>query len=845
LARSILGSWLNPDDEDCSLKRARKLTLSAAIAILATALASGAGDAQQAGGFSSYFQSTHGGPVDITGRTFFYDYKTDSFVVNGDAVITQYKTVLTADQAEFNRRDRIAHATGKVHIVDPLGDIRADEGTLNLNDESGVLTNATITNHDKSYLLKGDQVEKLPGQRYKVMHGFFTTCGCDPEDPDWSVTGQQMDVHMGATGTAREGYFDVLNHPIAYFPYFVFPADTDRSSGLLGPRLGESGFRGFQLLQPFYWDINKNSDATVALDLETSLRVGALAEYRLITGEGDYFIIDGGFYNEVLRSEHSRTSPVDSQLADPDIPINRYNLLGMMREHLTPNLVVYGDGATVSDSLTLRELNVWTLSRTVQPGIAYPSGLKDLRDALSDVGILDSYDNGFARVQGTWNEDLIQPQRFALQTLPDLLLSGREQLPGGLAYIDYDVQGDNFWRVHGQEGVRLDLSPRVTVPFRLGDYLYGWGTLGLRETLYSVSGDLINVIPVGTGGREFNNGLILGALGDGGFHSREMITGSAGLGTEIEKVYDVGWLGIDKIKHTIEPFATYAYVPSINQSQLPLFDEIDRVEPRSLFTYGMVWHFYAKLARTAAAGVADEDAEPDDQESGSFLPFRARSSTDGSAVVELLRLSLLHAYDASHAIAKGATRFADLDLRATAFPTNVWSLGGLLGYSPVTGGIRNASVGLTFQPWWTINQPKLYLGKAEAGSFLEISYDYIAPGPSTNKPGQSANLSQFISGRLYYDLSDRFLGDLAHRVGVYVAPSYDFVKHKVISAEYGLRLKSPCDCWAFDMGVTKTINPSDTSYQFQVTLGGLGSVGQSPFGRNPFQTRMSVLPNYR
>jgi hypothetical protein len=88
--------------------------------------------------------------------------------------------------------------------------------------------------------------------------------------------------------------------------------------------------------------------------------------------------------------------------------------------------------------------------------------------------------------------------------------------------------------------------------------------------------------------------------------------------------------------------------------------------------------------------------------------------------------------------------------------------------------------------------------------------------------------------RSYYELFDR--------MGVYFAPSYDFVARKLLSSAYGVRLKSPCDCWSFDMGITKTYNPSETQFQFQLTLGGIGSVGESPFGRNPFQRRTTLLP---
>jgi hypothetical protein len=71
-----------------------------------------------------------------------------------------------------------------------------------------------------------------------------------------------------------------------------------------------------------------------------------------------------------------------------------------------------------------------------------------------------------------------------------------------------------------------------------------------------------------------------------------------------------------------------------------------------------------------------------------------------------------------------------------------------------------------------------------------------------------------------------------------------------LQAEYGVRLKSPCDCWAFDVGIVDSFNPKEVQVQFQVTLGGLGSVGQSPFGNNPFQrlglagSPTGVLPQY-
>jgi len=805
------------------------LVAASALIALAPALSR----AQQSA-FSSFVQAEHpGGPVNVTGQKFVYDYKTDSFIVTGDAVVTQAKTTLTADQVDLMRRDRKMHAAGNVHLTDPVGNIIATDAMVNLNDETADLTNATVTNHDETYRLEGKHIKKLLGQRYAVLDGFFTTCGCEPGTPDWSITAENMDVHIGETGTAHNAHFNILGYPVIPLPYAVFPADTNRHSGLLSPRIGESGLRGFQIVQPYYWAINKSSDATVALDTETSKRVGMLGEYRLMSGIDDYLLVDGSFYDESLRSDYSRTHDViDNQVGDPHIPLNRYDIIGMFRQHLTDDLVAYGDAVSVSDSLFLREMNVWTLSRTIGTGIVYPNSFAAMRDAVSHFGLLQSYDGGFARLQGTWNQDLIQPQEFALQTLPDLLVSGRKQLLGGLAYTDYDVEGTDFWRYQGQSGLRLDLNPRVTVPWRLGDYIYGFGTLGLRETIYDTSGHSIVVTPVGQNGLQYNNGLSLGAIGPGGLRTREMIYGSTGIGTELEKVYNLNWGSIQKIKHTIEPFATYTYVPNINQSKLPLYDEVDRMESRSLITYGFISRVFAKIAEPAPSQ-APEGGDGEVEQNTTVSPFRARTFGQAGVIEELFRFSLLQGYDIEHAIAPGASRFSDLDFNATVFPTRVWSFGSQLGFDPTADQLRYANAYLTFQPWWTNNQPKVYSGKAEEGSFLQASYNYIAPGP-TFTPGVNANFNQFLVLRSYYELFDR--------MGVYFAPSYDFVARKLLSSAYGVRFKSPCDCWSFDMGMTKTYNPSETSFQFQLTLGGIGSIGESPFGRNPFQMRTGILP---
>ena len=152
-------SWLGGGDP--FLKPRLKLRGPVILLSAGATLAPAAVCAQQVS-ISSMVHRQHQGPLNITGRNFVYDYKTNTFVVTGDAVVTQQATILTADEIDLARGKRELHAKGRVHLVDPLSEIRAREGRLNLPDETGVLTDATISNYNKTFRLEGARVQKFP-----------------------------------------------------------------------------------------------------------------------------------------------------------------------------------------------------------------------------------------------------------------------------------------------------------------------------------------------------------------------------------------------------------------------------------------------------------------------------------------------------------------------------------------------------------------------------------------------------------------------------------------------------------------------------------------------------------
>ncbi len=410
---------------------------------------------------------------------------------------------------------------------------------------------------------------------------------------------------------------------------------------------------------------------------------------------------------------------------------------------------------------------------------------------------------------------------------------------------------------------------RITLPWRLGDYVYGYGTVGSQAALYDTSGNNFDIRPVGStpkypsptcangGGVElfYNNCAELSPFGSDGTSARIVPYAKAGISTVLDRVYDVDLNSVEKLKNTIEPFADYAYVPRIYQGNLPLFDQVDRLNSRSLLTYGFTTRLFAKFRNeapeqtvtdaTPTEGLSDTDSTVgplhEDPIGDSIAPRGGTIVRDGEHSSEIGQLTIQQAYDFSHEVATNGN-VSDLEALLNIYATQLATLSSQLDYNPRGhAGITFANAALSIQPPWAQAGSNLYMGKALQGSFAELGFNY-ANRNSTVFLGTKRNSAEYISGRAYTDVFDR--------LGVYIAPSYDLAAKQLLSTEYGVRLKSPCDCWAADLGITDSINPNEVQIQFQLTLGGLGSVGKSPFGRNPFQTQglvgapTGVLPRY-
>ncbi|HUE30293.1 MAG TPA: LPS assembly protein LptD, partial [Verrucomicrobiae bacterium] len=751
--------------------------------------------------------------VAVDAESLAYDQASNTLTAHGGVTLTRGDTTLTADEVVFDRTNQVAEARGHVVVSDPEATVQGDFAHLNLDDESGWIENADADMHPSDYVLRAGRLDKKGGPQYSVANGVFTTCQCGGlERPSWSIAGRQTDVTLQGEGIVHHMTFRVKDVPVFYFPYFVFPANTQRESGFLIPRLSYSSRRGFQYEQPFFWAISKSSDATIATDLESALRVGIIGEYRYMLSREARGGFTFAYYNESIRSSSSKQGIIAPNNLPVDIPVDRFAIVGHHFSPFVGGSKFYLDMFAVSDEVFLQEINNFAFSTSDD------LGLRSTRYTTSRTGLLKTWGEGYAAVESAYYQDLIDPQEVALQKLPRLEAEHSLPLLGDRLVAHLAGQAIDYQRDQGYDGVRADLAPDLMLPFHLGRVLHGSLTGQVRETAYHLTNvdQVARVVPtaggtLAAGVLPFRTAPELPHLDTD--HSRELGEIHGQVGTELARVFTFRHLGLEKLRHTIEPELQYLFVPQVGRpifdKSLPckrnrlgqlfpgespgvncdislfsegyLFDDRDAINRRNFVSYGFTTRLLgrgptAAESSAATAGPAPAAPAPVDPEtlpqglSAGALPdfvgppppaAPGAAPPAATAPRELVRASILHGYDISRPLV-GDSHASDIDVGVRVAPLDYLGL----TYNTTVGieqrEIRGLSTGLFLrEPWYT---PPSVVRNFQSPTTVGISYRFIqndvnrsTPAPASESPLQISSGVNEIDGSFYLRLGD-YLG---------------------------------------------------------------------------------------
>jgi LPS-assembly protein len=499
------------------------------------------------------------GPVKIEADKVTYQQAQRLYQARGNVEITMGSLRLTADEVDFYSERGVAEARGDVELTDGRDVLQCQRMSLDLNTHKGVMEDARLVTQE-NFHITGKRVEKLGPETYRIHEGSLTTCS--GVSPDWIFKAKRVDLTIDGYAVARHSLFAVKDIPVAYLPIGVYPVKTKRQTGFLIPRLGYSDEFGPEVRLPFFWAIAQDKDATVYLDWmgDRGIKPGVEFRYALpkdTQGKANVYYIDD---QEIDKDRWAFLYRHDQ----PELPLGFYargdiNLV-------SDNDYVYDFEEDFPDRAMIDVRTDRELESTFFVGRPWPG--------FNLVGELSYFDDLTVRSNdGT------------LQRLPEISFTAFDQPMGPIPlYGGGEFNYTHFWRHQGVRGSRLDLFPQISFPLRPLGCLRFLSSAGLRETLYWPE----------EGTAEENE-----------FEARTLPVLEASMLTTASRVFGPSILGLGKIRHRIRPEVRYDYIPRVDQKDLPIFDQDDRVPYTSQITYS-VTNFIDGRTQTASGSETQE-----------------------------------------------------------------------------------------------------------------------------------------------------------------------------------------------------------------------------------------------
>lgn len=208
-------------------------------------------------------------PVTFTADQVQYDKVNGIVTATGHVEAWQGGQMLRADKVSFDRNTNVMAASGHVQIIEPDGQIVfSNYAELSSDMKQGVLRDmrGIMAANGK---LAANGARRTPGPINTLSRGIYSTCNICVKHPKrpplWDLRARTL---VQDVPNKRIEYYnswlDVMGVPVLYMPYFS-SADPSvkRQSGFLVPAIGNSTYLGAFASVPYYWVIDKSSDATI------------------------------------------------------------------------------------------------------------------------------------------------------------------------------------------------------------------------------------------------------------------------------------------------------------------------------------------------------------------------------------------------------------------------------------------------------------------------------------------------------------------------------------------------------------------------------------------------------
>jgi LPS-assembly protein len=361
-----------------------------------------------------------------------------------------------------------------------------------------------------------------------------------------------------------------------------------------------------------------------------------------------------------------------------------------------------------------------------------------------------------------------------LQLLPEINFDAvKQRITASPFFYTLNSQYLYYWSVDGKRTQRMDAYPRFYLPFKLKPFFTIEPSIGLRGTLWYLDKE------------EF------GPDDDKRFYSRGLYDTQLDFFTEFFRVFRPEGDTIEAIRHSLRPRIVHTYIPDVDQSDLPNFDGIDRINNENLLTYSLVNTLTSKSRKKGSFEISRNF----DQNNAEII-----DSPKDYSYNDFLRFELLQSYDINEARESNPEKpFSPVSARLDFFPGRYIGLDATALWSVYDYKVLSHNIGGKL---WDLR-----------GDRLSVEYRYTTDSDEIN-----LNETNSIYGDLRVKVSNRLKVS-----GLY---EYNFRDSTRVQTGFGINYSA--DCWSFGANIVDKVNvdhTSDLSWEFKIRLFGLGEFG--------------------
>jgi LPS-assembly protein len=228
-----------------------------------------------------------------------YDSDSDVVTATGEVRMNREGNYLAADRVVWDRKSGQVHAEGNVVLLTPQGDKIVGE-TLQLTDtlRDGTVDNLMVVLEGGARLAAARAVRT--GDITTLENAIYSPCpvttstGC-PKRPSWAITAAKV-IDDPATKRVRfiGGHLQLFGINLPLLPIFNISRGTEGATGWLAPDFSVSSRKGFEIAEPYHWQIGPNRDLTLTPHVYTGVFPALEGKYRQLDKWGAFQV--GGFF---------------------------------------------------------------------------------------------------------------------------------------------------------------------------------------------------------------------------------------------------------------------------------------------------------------------------------------------------------------------------------------------------------------------------------------------------------------------------------------------------------------------------------------------------------------------